>query len=71
MSHSDEDRIIRIKETKHISGFSKSYIYQLEQKGLFPKRIPLVDGGTAVGWLESEVYEWLNSRIKQRDEEAA
>jgi len=71
MSHSEEDRILRIKDVMYLTGISKSYIYQLENKGLFPKRIQLVEGGTAVGWLESEVYEWLNSRITRRDEEAA
>jgi len=33
--------------------------------GSFPKSIPL--GGRAVAWLESEVDEWMESRIRQRE----
>jgi len=33
--------------------------------GEFPKAIPL--GGRAVAWLESEVDEWMESRIRQRE----
>jgi hypothetical protein len=36
-------------------------IYQMQAEGRFPQRIKL--GERAVGWLESEVREWLAARI--------
>jgi len=35
------------------------------QDGTFPKPIKL--GARAVGWLESEIEEWLQARIEKRD----
>ncbi len=61
--------LIRIKRVIALTGISKSYIYQLCEKGLFPKSIQLVDGGVAVAWVESEILDWIQSRIQARDEE--
>jgi len=61
-------KIIRIKQVTALTGFSKSYVYDLAKKGLFPKNLKLVKGGTASGWIESEIQEWIESRIKARDE---
>jgi len=36
-------------------------IYQMQAEGRFPQRIKL--GERAVGWLESEVRDWLANRI--------
>ena len=47
-------------------GLSRSLIYQLIADGTFPKQINL--GPRAVGWLESDIQEWINTRIQQRDE---
>ena len=49
--------------------FSRSHIYALIQKGEFPKPIKLSERSSA--WLASEVHEWIESKIQQRDEEAA
>jgi len=32
---------------------------------MFPPQIPL--GARAVGWLESEIIEWLQERIQERN----
>lgn len=45
--------------------YSLSHIARLEKAGRFPKRIKL--GANRVGWLESEIDDWLNQRISQRD----
>jgi prophage regulatory protein len=37
-------------------------IYQMQAEGRFPQRIKL--GQRAVGWLESEVRDWLATRIE-------
>lgn len=60
--------LIRIKQVQQITGLSKSYIYQLCKQNLFPKSVPLIDGGTAVAWVKSEINDFINSRIKARDE---
>lgn len=55
---SDVDRIVRSKELHEITGLSRTTIWRLENKGKFPKRIPL--GVHSVGWKLSEIKQWLN-----------
>ena len=62
-------RLIRIREVIQLTGISKSYIYQLVNQNLFPKSIQLVPGGTSVAWVESEVHDWIDTRIEFRDAE--
>ena len=64
-------KLIRIKSVITLTALSKSYIYELSKKGLFPKSIQLIPGGTSVAWLESEILSWIESRIKERDEKAS
>jgi len=47
-------------------GSSRSSIYLMISKGLFPKPVKL--GVRAVGWKESEIDEWIEDKVKQRDE---
>ena len=61
-------KIIRIKQVKALTGFSKSYIYELAKKGLFTKNLKLVNGGTAVGWLESDIHQWIEDCIANQEE---
>ncbi len=61
-------RLIRIKEVTKITGLSKSYIYDLRNRNLFPKSIQLIPGGSSVAWIEDEVLEWIESRIQERDQ---
>jgi len=37
-------------------------IYQMEAEGRFPHRVRI--GVRAVGWVESEVQDWLRQRIE-------
>ena len=68
---SDQPRkLIRIKSVIELTGLSKSYIYALANKNLFPKSIQLVPGGTSVAWVEHEIKEWIDSRINERNQEA-
>ena len=64
-------KLIRIKSVMNITGLSKSYIYDLRNKGLFPKSVQLVSGGSSVAWVEQEVLDWIDSRIKERDDGVA
>jgi prophage regulatory protein len=63
-------KLIRIKSVIELTGVSKSYIYDLSNRGLFPKSIQLISGGTSVAWVESEVEGWIAERIAERDQEA-
>ncbi|MDH1100606.1 AlpA family transcriptional regulator [Pseudomonas mosselii] len=58
-------RIIRLKDVIDSTGIARSTIYKLIGEGEFPKPVPLV--GRTVGWVESEVQEWIRGRIAQRD----
>jgi prophage regulatory protein len=57
-------RLMRLPEVKRITGLSKSSIYDRMNEGIFPKSVPL--GGRTVGWVESEVDEWVETRIASR-----
>ncbi len=59
-------KIIRLKEVMAITGLSRSTIYERMSMEEFPPSVNL--GGSAVGWLESEVHTWIESRIIERDE---
>jgi len=64
-------RIIRLKEVIYSTGLARSTIYKYIGEGTFPKPVPL--GDRSVGWIDSEVQEWILARIEERDvtEEAA
>ena len=56
-------RILRLREVKMRTGLSASSIYNLSS---FPvRRVPL--GPNTTGWVESEVDDWLASRVAARD----
>ena len=65
-----ETRLIRIGSVMGLTGLSRSYLYSLADEGRFPASVPLVPGGTARAWVYSEVQEWLDQRIAERDQEA-
>jgi prophage regulatory protein len=54
------NRVQRAREVQRLTGLSRSTLWRLEKDGDFPKRLKLGPG--AVGWLESEVLEWLSTR---------
>lgn len=56
-------RIIRIDEVCDRLQLSRSWIYQQIALDQFPRPISL--GSRAVGWVESEVDDWLGHRIAQ------
>jgi prophage regulatory protein len=56
------ERALRLRQVSQLTGLSRSMIYQMQAEGRFPQRIKL--GERAVGWLESEVRDWLATRIE-------
>ena len=53
--------ILRLPQVKSQTGLSRSAIYQRIADGIFPKQIDL--GGRAVGWLESDIQNWIKQRL--------
>lgn len=64
--------IIRLRDVISRTSLSRSTIYsKLDQNSSqydpsFPSSIKL--GASSIGWLEVEVNEWINNKIKQRDQ---
>ena len=58
------DKVLRKPVVIPTEGLSDPTIWRLERAGKFPKRIQL--GGNSVGWLESEIIEWLEKKKTER-----
>lgn len=54
------DRMMSTAEVMEATGLGRSTLWRMERDGEFPRRRQLV--GHRVGWLGSEVDEWLQSR---------
>lgn len=54
--------ILRRKQVQARTGLARSTIYLYIKVGLFPKPVSL--GPRAVGWIESEVSDWIAKRIQ-------
>lgn len=59
-------KIFRLTQVMDCTGLGRSTVYKYIAEGLFPRPVPL--GYRAVGWLESEVTDWIKARIKERDD---
>lgn len=57
-------RILSKKQVKELVLYSPQHIARLEKAEKFPKRIQL--GPNRVGWVESEVLDWIQTRLDQR-----
>ena len=57
-------RLVRLPEVGARTGLSRSTIHVWVAEGRFPKPVPL--GARSVGWIESELEEWLRDRIAKR-----
>lgn len=60
-------RVLRLRQLRECIGLSRSTIYDRlnpispRYDSTFPKPFKL--GGTAVGWIEEDVYRWIDSRV--------
>jgi prophage regulatory protein len=57
-------KLLSKRQVKEIVLYSYAHIDRLEAQGLFPKRVRL--GENRVGWLQSEVYGWLQAKLDKR-----
>jgi prophage regulatory protein len=58
-------RILRRQEVARRTGRSIATIYRDIKLGRFPAPVPL--SLFAVGWIESEVSDWIKARVAERD----
>ena len=56
--------IIDCHERRRLVPYSDTHIRRLERAGLFPHRVRL--GPNRVGWLRSEVLNWIKQRMINR-----
>ena len=61
-SNSQHLSILRRKQVEARTGLARSTIYLHIKAGSFPRSIAL--GPRAVGWLESDVNNWIASRVQ-------
>lgn len=56
-------KVLRLPEVIKITGLGRSTIYAKVSRGSFPSPIKL--GERAVGWIDSDVYEWISAKRGQ------
>jgi predicted DNA-binding transcriptional regulator AlpA len=68
-AHSELDRFLRDAEVEARTGIRATRRAELEELGLFPRRVPI--GARAVAWSERELVAWQKQRLALRDDAAA
>jgi len=58
-------RLIRLKEVMAMTGLARATVYKYIKAEMFPASVSL--GERAVAWVESEIEEWIEKRIEERD----
>lgn len=59
-------KILKLKEVMSNTCLSRSSIYKYISEDRFPKPISL--GARAVGWIDTEIDDWILGRIAERDD---
>jgi prophage regulatory protein len=57
----ERQRLLRLQDVRSTTGLCGSMIYRLEAENRFPGRVKI--GSRAVGWVESEIAQWVADRI--------
>ena len=58
-------KLLTKKEVRDWVCYSPQHIARLEKAGKFPRRVQL--GPNRVGWVETEIEDWIRDRIDDRD----
>jgi prophage regulatory protein len=61
-------RVLRMAATIDMVGLRESQIREKIDAGEFPKPIRLSTSGRAIGFLEHEIEEYIDARIRERDQ---
>ena len=59
--------VIRFPQLIKLIGLARSTVYVRIAEGTFPKPIKL--GVRAIGWLESDIEEWIQSQVDESQSE--
>ncbi len=57
--------LLNLKEVIHVTGLGRSSIYKFMDEGHFPKSVSI--GGRSVMWGESDIQNWIESKIRERE----
>ena len=74
-SSKPKTRLIRLNEVLSRTGYGRTSIYRKMAEGTFPKCLklgsPIKDPRQfdcrAIAWIEDEIDQWVEARIKERD----
>ena len=58
-------KAIKLAQVKELTAFSSATIYRLIKQGEFPKQIKLAKRSS--GWLQEEIYNWLEEKKNARN----
>lgn len=58
-------KLLKLPEVERRVGLTKSPVYAGVAAGTFPQ--PVKTGERSVAWVESEVDQWIEQRIAERD----
>ncbi|WP_411726049.1 helix-turn-helix transcriptional regulator [Methyloglobulus sp.] len=64
-----QPKILRLPQTVAKTGLGRSTIYNLVSRGEFPQQIKL--SPRTMGFLESEVDQWLAGKVEARNQKRA
>jgi prophage regulatory protein len=59
-------KVLRKQSVLDTIGVSSATLWRMCKGGRFPKPIEL--GSNSVGWVESEIQDWLADRMSQRNQ---
>ena len=62
---SQEEMILREPEVRRITGLSRSTRWRMIRSRKFPA--PVLLGASAVGWIKSEIQQWIQDRLVERE----
>ena len=66
--YTQSTELIALPEVIKITGFKTTKIYDMVNKGAFPKKVHL--GTRSVRWVKAEVLQWANDQMAAREHRA-
>lgn len=58
-------RLLKLKDVMFATGLARSTVYKYIAENNFPKPVSL--GERNVAWVEDEINNWIESKIRERD----
>ena len=59
-------QLLRLKQVREKTGLKRSQVYLYMKTSDFPRSIKI--GPTSVAWLESEINEWIEKKLSDRNQ---